>query len=354
MTWVDSLLNLYKWVNCYVAQMESEHKFVEISYGEIWKAGLAAHHNGISSQSEVAKKMGLVNALVNKTDHEALTKNDMAYFDPQTKTTAFMEMILMDGMGYEGLLKFRTMYLIALDEPALLASTRSEKQLNKVWSEKTMYPSIFTGSLDNTRVSGEKRLEQWEKNEDFKRVEMLMRSRFLIGAWIRKDLTTDDCNILRGQIWEYIIKNPQFVDMYSQMLSLAEPSGTLGDTMVWKAANRKRVFKSQPAPAPIIAEDFEREVNLSEWPFENYNSYHIPIDQPVQDSASLAAIASQPSQAFGKTIPVFISRQNVSKYGGLWLNTTKCANCEAPNPENFCALHQVVLCLKCALRILCT
>ena len=154
----------------------------------------------ITSFSDMQKKMGLINALLSKTDDAALVANPFAYHFPDTPRTAMMEILIMDSMDIEGWTRFRSMYAAALGSQTPFCGI-AVKSHGEVWREKTMYPNLFTVE---TIKSADAREKLWETDEPLARVAQVMRARFMIGALFRAKAKISDLDQVRAEVGSYI------------------------------------------------------------------------------------------------------------------------------------------------------
>ena len=96
------------------------------------------------------------------------------------------------------------------------------------------------------------------------------------------------------------------------MLDVAEPSGLLKDSMIFKAAGVKLYVRPEDRKNESEAQFDPVSVCYTEWPFANHRSMHLP-DEEIKSSVQTPA--SQKTAMINS-----IKLSDVQKYGGSWLN----------------------------------
>lgn len=167
-----------------------------------------------------------------------------------------------------------------------------------------------------------------------------MRVRFAVGYWMRTPhLDKTECKKMRSDIHGYIIKNPNFVQLYHKLLLEAEPNRVMGETLLFKASNSKQIellcLPTSNPSTPSIAEEVATILPLNSWPFQNYASRVVGSTSEGEDFVSLHTIRA-------------ISMDDLQRHGGRWLGGDECSSCKKAAPEYFCAYHQIILCQSCA------
>ena len=89
-----------------------------------------AEGHALSAQTS-QKKMGLIFSIVSKTATRCLEKEALAYNNPETPRTMFMELLLFEEMDETAIVRFREIFKAQLgnDEVSnILATSSSRKQ----------------------------------------------------------------------------------------------------------------------------------------------------------------------------------------------------------------------------------
>ena len=123
-------------------------------------------------------------------------------------------------------------------------------------------------------------------------VAQVMRARFMIGALFRAKAKISDLDQVRAEVGSYIAYGAtKVIVVYSQMLKISEPSGTLADSMLFQAAQLEAIkIGSGSAPeeknddSKDDADEEELELPVNSWPFRNHNSYTITNEEESTES----------------------------------------------------------------------
>ena len=100
MSWVDGLLNLWKFACAFGSNLDPPEVWYRTDREKLWNTYKVVIP---MTWSELQKRMGLVTVLVTSVDDAAMTKHPLAYRDPETTTTPFMELLLFDEMDFGAL-----------------------------------------------------------------------------------------------------------------------------------------------------------------------------------------------------------------------------------------------------------
>ena len=138
-------------------------------------------------------------------------------------------------------------------------------------------------------------------------------------------------------------ESPEFLYVFRTLLDLAEPSGTLADSLVFKAAQVESMIPTNAHSVEADDEDSDIVFKANEWPCSNHRSYK--LDPTITLTPVLTV--EEKSNADPKAKPFQISAKDLAAYGGLWLNLDECGDCHKTGATFFCACHQIATCEAC-------
>jgi len=150
---------------------------------------------------------------------------------------------------------------------------------------------------------------------------------------------------MRTSITRYLEggKSADLGGLYMELLKIAEPNLVLGESLVFQAAKQKRSNLDRQVRKPptdnaltpsLMTPEEQVHVPLHTWPFSNYGSFTF---------STPAARFPEPENLQA------ISYDNLRRYAGRWLDTSRCATCrkEEDCALLYCAYHQILQCQDC-------
>ena len=226
-------------------------------------------------------KVSLILNLYSLADHNESLKHPVPHHFPGTLRTVWSEMLLIDGMDQNHLRILRNVILLARarDGDSDNATLERREYLdNPLKTQDAVYPSLFTSAKSNqySRI----KYETWCEDSILVRMANLLKFYLLIGVWVRQPLLYALMADVRTQIANYVNKNPALVELFMQLLEIAEPSGTLKDSWIYQAAGVKPTVRQQlqkDQDSKVEEEDtFEESIIItpSVWPCENFACFH--------------------------------------------------------------------------------
>lgn len=267
-----------------------------------------------------------------------------------------MEILLFDEMELPELTQFRMLYSQQLEPGVGEANSFTIPKFPEVadakrkwWREASMYPGLLTHSKN---VNSQQRVADFKTQTSVELAAVLIRERFALGYFMtHPQATIPELTEMRSNIMAYLTPNPQFVQAYHDLWQIAEPNSVLthvfllthfsflsqvmAESLVFMAANPlksdlARTLVPESVDLTLTPEGLAV-VRLDLWPFYNFGCYH--LDEEVEP--------------WGEDVDLRAARyEDVQRYGGRWLQTSKCS-CDSQENLFYCSFHQIVLCAAC-------
>jgi hypothetical protein len=350
MSWVDSLLNLFKFVHS-LAEYNMKDSWIKYEQKEVYQHFTAFKSTESYSWSELQKKMGLIWHIISEDDCDALLEQPLAYRSAATKRSMFMELLLFDEMDFDALSRYRDLFIAQMGTSRTFKVPEFTTDLakRKMWREISMYPTYLCRS-DNAKA--DVRYKEYKEKSSFRKVNLIMRARFALGYWMRDPrMLGDQLRDMRKEIQSYIGTNPDFVRIYEGVLKFAEPSG-MKDSLVFKAAQPKQstlrepmnieTYSTQIGTGSCVESD-TLQIDRNAWPFPNFASYKLSPEE-----LNFSQTPQSQLKLVDENKVTSIAAEDVMRFGGRFLDMYQCGNCARETTiTSFCAFHQICLCSLC-------